>query len=304
MTDRFDKMEEEADAILAGLNAPAEPAEDSTPPPPEADETPAETETVADEVAVESADAAPETETAVEATPAQQEETVPLSRYKNAEKLMHQKAQEAADLRRRNAQLEAELQQLHAKATQPASSTPQSGDEDPELKEFAEFYPEIAKPVTKQLQALQEKLTHQEAWLAQQRELQHQAMLQAHWDAITAVHPDAASFREDPQFEAWLAEQPPMVQYAKEHGSPSDVNYVLSSYKATLQPATAAPSQPAQRTDKLAQARQAAGPSVGRVPGQPTKHIYTEAEVLSLPEEELDKNWPEIHRQYKAGLIV
>jgi transcription termination factor NusB len=294
--DRSGKLEEEADALLAGLNAPATEAEGSTPPQPTGD-TPAEPAT---EVAVESADAAPVTETAADAPEAQTEEMVPLSRYKNAEKLMHQKAQEAADLRRRNAQLEAELQQARAAAPETQDAT--SGDDDPELREFQEFYPEIAKPVAKQLKALQEQVERANARFAQLDESEQQAVQRAHWEAITTAHPDAAQIAADAQFQAWVAEQPPIFQMAVAQGSAQDVNHVLSTYKASQHSAPASPSQPA---SKLAQARQAAGPSVGRMLGQThTQRVFTRDQIRTMSQSEYDANEAEIDRQMAAGLIV
>jgi hypothetical protein len=173
------------------------------------------------------------------------------------------------------------------------------------LREFAEFYPEIAKPVSKQLQALKEQVERANARFAQLDETEQQSAQRAHWDAVIAAHPDAAEIGADVQFQTWVSEQPPIYQIAVAQGSARDVNHVLDAYKATLQPATAAPSQPAQRTDKLAQARQAAGPSVGRVPGQPQhQQRFTRAQIQSMSQADYEANEAEIDRQMAAGLIA
>lgn len=146
--------------------------------------------------------------------------------------------------------LEQKLAQLQALQNEPPKAEPtqeQAGEIDPD-ELFGDFDGKglmngISHIVNQRVEKLlAEKLSHIEQKHAQD-------MQNEHLNAIHAVHPDAETVVNSDAFAKWVQSQPsyiqPSIVAVVEQGSASQVNELLTNYKATLAP------PPAPKTDDI-----------------------------------------------------
>lgn len=235
--------------------------------------------------------------------------TVPVEQYDHAVRRMHQATTEAAELRRRNADLESRVQALEAPAAetqQPttphpstAPSQPQEGKL-PELNELDDLYPEIAEVLKPIVARLQSDVAQAKVRFERMDETEAEASARRHAEAIQSAHPDAYAIAQSPAFSDWIAQQPPLFQQAVRQGSAADVVFVLDHYKAQSPKPPAAPVTPT-----VADARRAATPSVPRTPtATPTQPRFTHQQIASMSLAEYAQNEKAIDQALAAGLVM
>lgn len=312
--EQIDALEKEADDMIAALQQQGESSDAST-------SSGADVPQVAEGVAAEplvldgEAPAVADTAQRSEEASADTANVVPVERYKNAEKRMHEATQQAAEMRRQNQALEARVQALELALQQASSAgnavqkthatdgSEASLQDDDELRELDEFYPEIAKPVRAKLSRFEQAVKQIQGHIQKQQAVEQQAVASAHIEAIQAAHPDAYQLAQDPQFQAWVAAQPPLLQAAVQSGTAADVIHVLDSYKAGRGVAAHRASAES-RTPTVADARRASTPQVGRMTSAVSQPKWTREQIAAMPLAEFEKYEREIDEALAAGLIA
>lgn len=288
MSNDFEKLEAEADKELAeAYGAEQEPVAKPT--------------DSGDEPAQESHDTTGtpvETEVVSEVVEEQQPASVPESQYKDAIRGMNKAQQEAAALRKEVAAMQAQIQQLMERKP-----------EEPELKDesldgFREEYPELyemaVNPLLKQIEALKQHVAKFDSVASRYEQDRATIEQQSHNQAILQAHPDAFELVETPDFQAWASKQGPFVQYALTQGSADEVVDALNLYRM----AKPVEQRQAQRTDKLAEARAAATPSVRSSQSEPKKTKFTLAEIEKMSRDEFVKHEAAIDEAIARGELV
>lgn len=287
MSNDFEKLEAEADKELAEAYG-------------------AEQESVAkptdsgDEPAQESHDTTGtpvETEVVSEVVEEQQPASVPESQYKDAIRGMNKAQQEAAALRKEVAAMQAQIQQLMERK-------PEEPLKDESLDGFREEYPELydmaVNPLLKQIEALKQQVAKFDSVASRYEQDRATIEQQSHNQAILQAHPDAFELVQTPDFQAWASKQGPFVQYALTQGSADEVVDALNLYRM----AKPVEQRQAQRTDKLAEARAAATPSVRSSQSEPNKTKFTLAEIEKMSRDEFVKHEAAIDEAIARGELV
>ena len=163
--------------------------------------------------------------------------------------------QEAAELRRTNAALEARLEALASKmdSVLQQTSQPRHTEVDADDAEFNETYPEISKQANKTAKReaelvrreLEERIKKSE--LVQQelssikesiQQREQEAAILQHFNEVKSVHSDAELFFNHvlgPAFTEWASTQSPMIERiatSPMSAASKDVAYVISQFKA------------------------------------------------------------------------
>lgn len=163
-----------------------------------------------------------------------------------------------AALQRRLAEAEAKAREV-SKAAAPAISE----EEARALAKLKEDYPELSEVLDKRL-GLVEKIVEQRVketveplqnLYQEQSRVQQEAAIQQSLSVVTAKHPDWQQTVASPDFEVWLANQPPAFKSMVGSWDPSDINYVFDRFKESKQPqAAVAQAVASSRQNKLAAA--------------------------------------------------
>ncbi|CAB4158941.1 hypothetical protein UFOVP707_37 [uncultured Caudovirales phage] len=159
------------------------------------------------------------------------------------------------ELRRRSAELEAEVQRLKTAAPAPAPTTPkaaapaadnaqtQQGLQD-EMDELAREYPELSGPLNLRIKRMVERLlppaaapaapaaapaTADKGTPAEDPEL---TALVDGYAALAQRHPDYLTAVKSEEFKAWLPKQPVAVQRLMDSVDAEDASFVLDQFKA------------------------------------------------------------------------
>ena len=287
MSNDFEKLEAEADKELAeAYGAEQEPVAEPT--------------DSGDEPAQESHDTTGtpvETEVVSEVVEEQQPASVPESQYKDAIRGMNKAQQEAAALRKEVAAMQAQIQQLMERK-------PEEPLKDESLDGFREEYPELydmaVNPLLKQIEALKQQVAKFDSVASRYEQDRATIEQQSHNQAILQAHPDAFELVQTPDFQAWASKQGPFVQYALTQGSADEVVDALNLYRM----AKPVEQRQAQRTDKLAEARAAATPSVRSSQSEPKKTKFTLAEIEKMSRDEFVKHEAAIDEAIARGELV
>lgn len=142
--------------------------------------------------------------------------TVPIDRYDNAVKAMTQAKMEAADLRRTIAGLEQQLTAMAARQAEQQQGQATGENDADTLEDMRQVFPEAVGAMEKQNQRLEKELAElrrivtgqpQAAAAAQGNGTGDDGDLNAYWQEILAVHPDALSYPGDPTFAQWARTQ-------------------------------------------------------------------------------------------------
>jgi len=246
-------------------------------------------------------------ESSDEGVPSQQidpNEYVPTERYKNAQARMTQATQEASDLRREVAALQAQVSAVQGQGPQ---STPQRDPilsaNSPELAKLRSEYPEFAGPIVDVLEKQQKVIADLRAQsdnvAASTDEVRKTTFIQA----VQAAHPDMESVVSSDDFKGWLYRQPQFVQNAVVSGDPASAVKIIDMYK---EEAPGTPGHP-DKAALLDAARQVASPAVGRNPQPPTaqpKIQFTRGQIAAMSPDEFSKNETAIDQAMAQGLIA
>jgi DNA repair exonuclease SbcCD ATPase subunit len=302
-----EKLEQEADELLKQMieqNAdPApevteevaeSPEEEDTPQAEEFEENPPEESAETGEDGEE----APEEEDRGDPNPDDSDTAKKLhvaeERVKNAQARMTKATQEAAELRRNMAELQATVQNLQSQLAEAAHN--RDGIDD-ELKVLAEEYPDIAAPLLKKLSSLEETVSEYRSRIDTEKS---QNTLQAHFDTIRKSHPDMDEVVSSDDFGGWLERQTAVWQRVAQDGSADEVVELLNRYKETFD------TPPQQQVSKVERARRVAEPSLpkARKPDPNSgKRIWTREEITRMPLDEFEKRQNEIDQAYLDGRV-
>ena len=253
------------------------------------------------------------------------EASVPESRYHNAVVAMNKAQQELADRRKQDAgrdslisQLQTQVQQLldekqTAKPEEKTSTPP--ADDDKDLAEATELYPEVVNPLLKRIASLEKKLALVSDDVGDVKNVadryqktEQKTAEEKHWEDIRAKHPDVEDVVNSPEYADWYHNQAPMIQQALQQGTSRDVVAALNLYRAdnpreqaeaeVKTPQTAAP-----RVDKLAAAKEASSPSIKTASKPEQKPTYTNAQIAKMSREEFMKHEAAIDEALARGEI-
>lgn len=215
-------------------------------------------------------------------------------RVKNAQARMTKATQEAAELRRNMAELQATVQNLQSQLVEAANN--KDGIDD-ELRTLAEEYPDIAAPLLKKLSRLEETVSEYRSRIDSEKS---QNTLQAHFDTIRRAHPDMDDVVVSDDFTGWLERQSAVWQRVAQDGSADEVVELLNRYKETFD------TPPQQQVSKVERARRVAEPSLpkARKPDPNSgKRIWTREEITRMPLEEFERRQAEIDQAYLDGRV-
>lgn len=217
---------------------------------------------------------------------------------KGAQRKMTQATQEAAELRKQNDSLMNALTELKGQLAERSRN-------DEGLQKLKEEYPDVASPLLDEIQRLQDRLDEHSALNEQRDEqiqqVEQQKQMEAHFDAIRAVHPDFEDVTNTSDWALWLEDQNALTQHWVQYGSSNDVNAVISKFKVDM---GVKPATPQERT--LERAKAVAEPKMPKarksnVVGE--KKTWTIDEIKRMPNELFEKHQKEILQSYKDGLI-
>lgn len=208
-------------------------------------------------------------------------------RYKNAQSRMTKAIEEAKAAKQTSETLANRIALLEQELVQKAE---QQGP-DPEVEALERDYPDIAKPLLKQLQQLKAELK-QTAQL--HRKSEEERTLEVHVNAVKAKHPDFADIASDDEFQTWLDGQTATWRRIAKSGTAEEVIELLDRYKGATN------STP--RVDVTSEAKKLAEPKLpkARNPNVSGKRFWTRNEIQGLSrrdferlESEIDKAWAE-----------
>jgi len=208
-------------------------------------------------------------------------------RVRNAQAKMTQAAQEAADLRRRIAELENEAKESKRGPEQ-------------NLDQLAEEYPSLIPPLLDKISRLEERLASLSGNVQkneqQLREREEYDAGNRHLSAILKEHPDALDIIEQKSFESWKNKQAPAIQSITETGSAADVNWMLSQYKASI-------GNKGKQTDPD-DLTMPGMPKARRTTAENGKPRFTREQIKRMSHEEFSKNEALIDEAMASGLIM
>jgi len=225
------------------------------------------------------------------------EGTVPESRYHESVKAMNKAQQEAADLRKRLAELE------NTAPIPETESTPmtESEGESESMAMLREDFPELANALDELKSSFDKRLS--------EIEKSHSQLLgniqKKYWNDINRAVPNLKDFVETPEFDDWWAKQTPEIQAQLVSPDPTEVADALKLYTAdtgeVLKPDTETEQQAPNVTaielnveklkpDKMEMAKKMAAPNIKPSSGgkvdEPFKMLSPE-ERAALPPEQL-----------------
>jgi hypothetical protein len=305
-------LEREADELfqqmMAAQNAPesdesTEEAEEETPTEQQESEEPTPSD---QEETVEAADTDPEPEAeSGEAEDSDSQEDAPSSvweeRYKNAQARMTKATQEASRLRKDLKEAEQRISDLERSAKTKASSaepTTELGDKD--LEQLMKDYPEVVGPLIKRLQVLEGRVGETVSSI---EERDQKAVLDAHFAAIRAVHPDFSEVIATEDWEGWLERQSPTWQRIAGEGSADEVNELLTRYKDAMGMVV---KPQVKREAKVEQARKVSEPKLpkARKPDPDAgKKVWSMSDIQRMTTDEFLKYEAEIDKAMLEGRV-
>jgi|TARA_R110000744_G_scaffold22742_2_gene58000 chromosome segregation ATPase len=208
---------------------------------------------------------------------------------KGAQSRMTKATQEAADLKRQNADLLATLTELK-------SEFDDRKKDDSKLSQLREDYPDLAAPLLDELERTQGQIANQQEALAQQAQSkvdeQNEKIAEAHFDRIQSEHPDVNDLVETADWLNWLEEQDAPTKQWIQTGSSNDVNTVLHRFKADMGVVVQTPQERA-----LAKAKAVAEPKMPKARKPKTeggKKVWTVDEIKRMPIAQFEEHQAEI----------
>jgi len=209
---------------------------------------------------------------------------------KNAHALMTQATQKAADLERRNGEIQQQMATLQAQVamlSQQQQVAPQQAASEDQFRELREDYQELG-PVFNELDAARNQnkaLEQRLAAIEQARRQQDQQQAErSFWSEVEQTHPDVRQIAATDDFAGWFSRQNSGLRQMSQV-SPEGAAYVMTLYKQS-----AGIHSP---DNKLSQAQQLAEPTI-RSRSQPQTQgrqpALTPEQIAALPQREYEKN--------------
>ena len=216
-------------------------------------------------------------------------------RVKNAQARMTKATQEAAELKRNVASLQQTVADLQS---QLASAATRQDEVDDELAKLSEEYPDIAQPLLKKLQKLEETVTQYRTQIDSD---QSQENLRVHFDTIRKSHPDMDEVVTSDDFSGWLERQSPLWQRVAGEGSAAEVVELLDRYKEAI--GAASPQQPVSNVERARKVAEPSLPKARKPDPNSGKRIWTREEIRRMPLDEFEKRQTEIDLAYLEGRV-
>lgn len=216
---------------------------------------------------------------------------------KGAQARMTKATQEAAELRKLNADLMQAVGDLKGQLEERQK-------DNESLAKIREEYPDIAGPLLDELSRTQAEVSSTKQALAAEEQRRQDALTaqaQAeHFDRIRAVHPDVDQLIETADWINWLEVQDSRTHEWVERGSSNDVNAVLYRFKADMGMKPPTPQEQA-----LEKARAVAEPKMPktRKPKTGGKKTWTIDEIKRMPNRDFEKYQAEIMKAMEQGAI-
>ena len=216
---------------------------------------------------------------------------------KGAQARMTKATQEAAELRKLNADLMQAVGDLKGQLEERQK-------DNESLAKIREEYPDIAGPLLDELSRTQAEVSSTKQALAAEEQRRQDALTaqaQAeHFDRIRAVHPDVDQLIETADWINWLEVQDSRTHEWIERGSSNDVNAVLYRFKADMGMKPPTPQEQA-----LEKARAVAEPKMPktRKPKTGGKKTWTIDEIKRMPNRDFEKYQAEIMKAMEQGAI-
>jgi len=217
---------------------------------------------------------------------------------KGAQARMTKATQEAADLKRQNADLIRSVTELKGQLVE-------SSKDDSKLAQIREDYPDLAGPLLDELKRTQDEVGKAKEALADQeqrkyQEIQEQAQAE-HFERIRAVHPDVDQLIDTADWLNWLEDADSQTKTWIQEGSSNDVNMVLSRFKADMgQPAPTLQEQALERAKTVAEPKM---PKARKSQIKGDKKYWTVDEIMRMPNKTFEKHQSEILKAMESGSI-
>lgn len=234
------------------------------------------------------------------------EPVIAESRYKEAVRAMNEAQRELASYRKQDQEKDYLIQDLQRQLAtrKETNQTHESTD----LDALKDDYPEIVSPLLSVIDDLKKQLADVKGEVngvknVANRFQQNEATTaqEKHLADIQRVHPDALDLAVEPDFQAWLQQQAPMVQNAISQGSSRDVITALNLYRAENPKTESVPDT--SKSDRLTAAKQAASPNV-KSGGNPNKKVtYTHAMIAKMTDKEFAKHEAAIDEAMSRGEV-
>ena len=267
----------------------------------------------------------------VKSEPEPKPDVVEADRYKNAVKAMNAAQQELADRRKQDNEVNSYIKQLQEQnqslqqALQAKSESPSTqsiAEDDNELKEAKEIYPEVINPLLKIIANLEKKLAsvsddvgnvkgevgNVRAVADRYQQAEQKTEADRHLDAIRAKHADIDEIVTDPVYAEWYNGQDESIQRVLREGNAKSVISALNMFRADHPKSVPDTKQETKtesaKPDKLAAAREAASPTV-KSSQKPTeqKQTFTQAQIDKMSREEFSKNESAIDEAIARGEV-
>jgi len=216
-------------------------------------------------------------------------------RVKNAQARMTKATQEAAELKRSVASLQQTVAELQS---QLASAATRQDEVDDELAKLSEEYPDIAQPLLKKLQKLEETVTQYRTQIDTD---QSQENLRVHFDTIRKSHPDMDEVVTSDDFTGWLERQSPLWQRVAGEGSAAEVVELLDRYKEAI--GAASPQQPVSNVERARKVAEPSLPKARKPDPNSGKRIWSREEIRRMSLEDFEKHQAAIDQAYLEGRV-
>ena len=217
---------------------------------------------------------------------------------KGAQARMTKATQEAADLKRQNADLIKSLTELKGQLVE-------SSKDEGKLAQIREDYPDLAGPLLDELKRTQDEVGKAKEAIANQeqektQELENQAHSE-HFERIRIAHPDVDQLIDTSDWLNWLEDSDSQTKEWIQTGSSNDVNSVLNRFKADMgQPISTPQEQTLERAKKVAEPKM---PKARKSNLKGDKKYWTVDEIMKMPNKVFEKHQSEIMKAMESGSI-
>lgn len=217
---------------------------------------------------------------------------------KGAQARMTKATQEAADLKRQNADLIKSLTELKSQIVE-------SSKDEGKLAQIREDYPDLAGPLLDELKRTQdevgktkEAIANQE--LAKTQELENQAHSE-HFERIRMAHPDVDQLIDTSDWLNWLEDSDSQTKEWIQTGSSNDVNSILDRFKAEMGTPSSTPQE--QTLERAKQVAEPKMPKARKSNLNGEKKTWNVDEIMKMPNSEFEKHQSEIMKAMNNGSI-
>ena len=217
---------------------------------------------------------------------------------KGAQARMTKATQEAADLKRQNADLIKSLTELKGQLVE-------SSKDEGKLAQIREDYPDLAGPLLDELKRTQDEVGKAKEAIANQeqektQELENQAHSE-HFERIRIAHPDVDQLIDTSDWLNWLEDSDSQTKEWIQTGSSNDVNSVLNRFKADMgQPISTPQEQTLERAKQVAEPKM---PKARKSNLNGEKKTWNVDEIMKMPNKVFEKHQSEIMKAMESGSI-